>query len=186
LRWKLMQVSGILVHLFLVIATSISFVYDLGKTTTSQPVQWDYHVHSTAILFSPCRFALVDGYTRGGRRPASFDLAVHSLPVASFVVGSLGLAINVAFFVILQQRETNRITLTEGEQHWRKQVLTSFACLANLPMGGAGVGLAFTLGIKAADLKALAAPLIWAVDQACVCPPSHSLAPRALTRPYGT
>ena len=61
--------------------------------------------------------------------------------------------------------EPNRITLTEGEQHWRKQIVTFFGCLLNLLLAGAGVCLALTLGTKAADSKPLIAPLIWAYIQ---------------------
>ena len=61
--------------------------------------------------------------------------------------------------------------LTEGEQHWRKQVVTLFGCLLNLLLAGAGVGLAVALGTKAADSKTLIAPLIWASIQAYVCFP---------------
>ncbi|KAG7285602.1 hypothetical protein NEMBOFW57_010231 [Staphylotrichum longicolle] len=64
--------------------------------------------------------------------------------------------------------EPNRIMLTEGEQHWRKQVVTFFGCLLNVLLAAAGVGLAVTLGTKVADSKSLIAPLIWASIQAYV------------------
>jgi hypothetical protein len=58
--------------------------------------------------------------------------------------------------------------LTEGEQHWRKQVVTFFGCVLNLLLAGAGVGLAGTLGTRTADSKSLIAPLVWALIQAYV------------------
>lgn len=79
--------------------------------------------------------------------------------------------------------EPNRIMLTEGEQHWRKQVVTFFGCLLNVLLAAAGVGLAVTLGTKAADSKSLIAPLIWASIQAYApstpfCKPGLLLPPR--------
>lgn len=73
--------------------------------------------------------------------------------------------------------------LTEGEQHWRKQVVTFFGCLLNTLLAAAGVGLAVTLGNKAADSKSLIAPLIWAsiqayVPSAPICKPGLLLLPR--------
>lgn len=83
-----------------------------------------------------------------------------------FAQGTFGLTVNIALFVMLLAVEPNRITLTESEQHWRKQVVTFFGCVVNLLLAGAGIGLGLTLSIKAADSKPLIAPLILASIQA--------------------
>jgi len=64
--------------------------------------------------------------------------------------------------------EPNKITLTEGEQHWRKQVVTFFGCSLNLLLAGAGFCLAINLSTKATDIKSLIAPLVWTYLQAYV------------------
>lgn len=58
--------------------------------------------------------------------------------------------------------------MTEGEQHWRRQIVTLFGCLLNLLLAGAGICLAVTLGIKAVESKPLLAPLLWTYIQAYV------------------
>jgi hypothetical protein len=92
--------------------------------------------------------------------------------LARFAQGTLGLTVNIALLVLLLAVEPNRITLTESEQHWRKQVVTVFGCVVNLLLAGAGIGLGLTLSIKAADSKPLIAPLILASIQAYVEPES--------------
>lgn len=64
--------------------------------------------------------------------------------------------------------EPNRITLTEGEQHWRKQVVTFFGCLLNLILAGAGLRLAVTLGTHTAESKMMVGPLMWTAIQVYV------------------
>lgn len=82
--------------------------------------------------------------------------------------GSLGFSINIALLAALLAVEPIEITLTEGEQHWRKQVVTFFGCLLNLLLAGAGFCLAVNLGLKAADSKLLIAPLLGTYFQAYV------------------
>jgi hypothetical protein len=89
-----------------------------------------------------------------------------------FVQGILGFTVNIALLVLLLAAEPNRITLTESEQHWRKQAVTILACVVNLLLAAAGIGLGLTLSIKAADSKPLIAPLILASIQAYVKPES--------------
>jgi hypothetical protein len=93
----------------------------------------------------------------------------------SRVQASVGLVLTTVLFALLLRGEKNRISLTEGEQHWRKQVLTFFACLLHLLLAGAGTGLAIALGsnMKIFDSTALVAPLIWASIQAFVPHFSH-------------
>jgi hypothetical protein len=82
------------------------------------------------------------------------------------VQGALGLVLNAGLFIVLLAVEPNRITLTESEQHWRKQIVTFFGCVLNLLFAGAGIGLA--LGMKEAESTALILPLVWASIQAYV------------------
>ncbi len=180
-----MHVWGILAHLGLVVAASIGFLCDVGQTTqTTGP--WGY---SAAAQVHPCRYALMAGGGFHVEDRLSYDMATRPLLMTSVMVvsplwnlfgninirnayhlaqGALGLALNTALFILLLKVEPNRIMLTEGEQHWRKQVVTLFGCLLNLLLGGAGFALAIALGIKAADSKTLIAPLIWASIQAYV------------------
>ncbi|KAK4118119.1 hypothetical protein N657DRAFT_651619 [Parathielavia appendiculata] len=94
--------------------------------------------------------------------------------MACLGVGTVGLVLNIALFALLLILDPNRITLTEGEQYWRKQTATLFGCLLNLLLAGAGVGLAIALGIRARDVGAmrLISPLIWASIQVYVEFPS--------------
>ena len=64
--------------------------------------------------------------------------------------------------------EANDVTLTEGEQHWRRQLVTFFGSVLNLLLAGAGVGLAVASGTKTARSRTLIAPLVWASIQAYV------------------
>ncbi|KAK4156348.1 hypothetical protein C8A00DRAFT_30740 [Chaetomidium leptoderma] len=161
-KWKLMHVLSILAHLGLVVAASASFLYDIGKTTGPvRTVQWS-HYYPTGADVHPCSLAVMNGLGNG----STFDMATQKLLKTCLVVGSLGLTLNVALLALLLAVEPNRIMLTEGEQHWRKQIVTFFGCLLNLLLAAAGIGLAVTLGTKAADSKALIAPLIWASIQA--------------------
>ncbi|KAK3298058.1 uncharacterized protein B0H64DRAFT_474068 [Chaetomium fimeti] len=158
-RWKMMHLWGILAHLGLVVAVAISYIYDLDKTARSIP--W---VHSTAAEMNPgpCRLALSAGSNNG----FTFDRSTQALLKACLVVGSLGFTINIILLALLLVVEPNRISLTEGEQHWRRQIVTLFGCLLNLLLAGGGVCLAASLGIKATDSKALLAPLLCTYVQA--------------------
>jgi hypothetical protein len=109
-------------------------------------------------------------------RPCPTGIILHplsDLPNSSFFVqGTLGLTVNIALLILFLAVEPNRITLTESEQHWRKQVVTVFACVVNLLLAGAGIGLGLPLSIKAADSSPLIVPLILTSIQAYVKPES--------------
>lgn len=96
------------------------------------------------------------------------------MPRAHSSQGTLGLTLNVALFTLLLALEPAKAALTEGEQHWRKQVVTFFGCVLNVLLAGAGVGLAGALGIKTSDSTSLIAPLVGASIQAYV---SHNSMP---------
>ncbi|KAK3898526.1 hypothetical protein C8A05DRAFT_18912 [Staphylotrichum tortipilum] len=163
LRWKLMHIWGILVHLFLVVAATIGFLCDLSKPY--QLERWEYLSHPTATALHPCRFHAAIESNDG----LAFNKAARiGLLKITLGLGTSGLVITTALFALLLRGEKNRIALTEGEQHWRKQVLTLFACLLNLLLAGAGASLTVVVGInmKMVDSKALIAPLIWASLQA--------------------
>lgn len=72
---------------------------------------------------------------------------------------------NIGLFILLLRAERTKVTLTEGEQHWRKQVVTFFSCIANLLLAGAGIGLAGALGMRLSESKSMIAPLVWASIQ---------------------
>ncbi|KAL2265131.1 hypothetical protein VTJ83DRAFT_6231 [Remersonia thermophila] len=151
LCWKLMHVACILVHLNLMVAVAVSYIYDLGRSTRS--VRW-----ATPALTDSNRCVSVPGLV--SQSPFTFDAASHILLKACFLVGMLGFIFNITLFVFLLAVEPNRITLTEGEQHWRKQVVTFFGCCLNVLLACASVGLAFTLSVKTSDYGALIAPFI--------------------------
>jgi hypothetical protein len=189
-----MHILVILAHLGLIVAASITYVYYLGKAV--QSVHWTRP--ETAVEIHPCTLSLSGVFGDG----FNFDMALRTLLMACLVVvssqppspgthtpalsdmltrrsvclpvtqGSVGLTLNIALFALLLVVEPNRITLTEGEQHWRKQTVTFFGCLLNLLLAGSGVGLAVALGIRAPDSKQMIAPLVWASIQVYVNPPS--------------
>ncbi|KXX81667.1 hypothetical protein MMYC01_202047 [Madurella mycetomatis] len=158
-RWRLMHVSGILAHFGLTIAAGICYIYNLGFDTA--PVEWG-SMNKTSTDMNPCNFALMGGFGNWG----SFDVAVRTLLITCLIVGPLGAVINIVIFILLLATEVNKVTLTEGEQYWRKQIVTFFGCVLNLVLTGAGGALAGTLGVKTAESKSLIAPLIWALIQA--------------------
>ncbi|KAH6613267.1 hypothetical protein F5144DRAFT_661263 [Chaetomium tenue] len=158
-RWKLMHVWGILAHLGLVVAVAINYIYDLDKATRS--ITWS-HLSAVETSSRPRELALV----AASSDVFTFDRSTHALLKACLIMGSLGFTINVILLALLLAVEPNRISLTEGEQHWRRQVVTLFGCLLNLLLAGAGVCLAATLGIKVAESKPLLAPLLWTYIQA--------------------
>ncbi|KAK4239226.1 hypothetical protein C8A03DRAFT_14363 [Achaetomium macrosporum] len=159
-RWKLVHIFSILAHLGLAIAASISYVCDVNKSTRLLQSQWSY---SSMTNVNPCHHLALQSEFGDG---FMFDMAARTLLMTCLVVGALGLALNAALFIVLLAVEPNRITLTESEQHWRKQIVTFFGCILNLLLAGAGIGLA--LGMGAADSKLLIPPLVWASIQAPV------------------
>ena len=84
--------------------------------------------------------------------------------------GALGLVLNISLFLGLLAAEASKPKLTEGEQHWRKQVITFFGCTSNLLLAVAGVGLAAAMGAHVPSSKSLIIPLVWASIQAYVSP----------------
>jgi hypothetical protein len=78
------------------------------------------------------------------------------------------LVTNIGLFIILLRAERTKVTLTEGEQHWRKQIVTFFSCISNLLLAGAGLGLAGALGMRLSESRSLITPLVWAAIQVCV------------------
>jgi hypothetical protein len=85
--------------------------------------------------------------------------------------GTIGFVLNIVLFIFLLAVEPNRITLTEGEQHWRKLVVTFFGCVLNFLLACSAVGLTFTLSTKVADYSPLIAPLICTYIQGYVAYP---------------
>ncbi|KAL2140030.1 hypothetical protein VTI28DRAFT_4338 [Corynascus sepedonium] len=158
-RWKLMHLWGISAHLGLIAAVAISYLYHLE--IINQPLSWS---HSPTISGSHC-MAGIETQTGLESENAS-KMAVQTLLKACLILGSGGFATNIALFAALMAVEPNKITLTEGEQHWRKQVVTFFGCSLNLLLAGAGFCLAINLSTKATDIKSLIAPLVWTYLQA--------------------
>jgi len=78
------------------------------------------------------------------------------------------MVINVGLFMALLAADKTDYSLTESEQHWRKQVVTFFGCLFNLIMTCAGTSLAGAMAARTADSRLLIAPLLWASIQVCV------------------
>ncbi|KAL2133436.1 hypothetical protein VTI74DRAFT_2322 [Chaetomium olivicolor] len=104
-----------------------------------------------------------------GRHEASLSHACDNPSSAfAFLQGTLGLFLSVVLLIVLMALERHERTLTEGEQHCRKLTATFFGCTVNLLLTGAAVGLASTLGVKAAENKPLIAPVFWASIQAYV------------------
>ncbi|KAK0736099.1 hypothetical protein B0T21DRAFT_383740 [Apiosordaria backusii] len=158
-RWKLIHILSILAHLGLVCAGSVSYVYNLGQN--ARPLEWTSLKISNADP-NPCPLTLMDGIGSWG----AFDVAGRTLLMSCIFVGALGLTINVAAFGMLLSMETHRVALTEGQQHWRKQIITVFACVLNIFLAGAGVGMAGILGTKIIESKSMIMPLVWASIQA--------------------
>ncbi|KAK4101792.1 hypothetical protein N658DRAFT_38219 [Parathielavia hyrcaniae] len=156
-RWKMMHISVLLAHLGLIVAAGISYLYEIDAGTSS--IRRRPHQLVVSEMMHPCTLSragmFVDGLTS--------DVASRTLIMACLVVGTIGLVLNISLFALLLILEPNRITLTEGERHWRKQTATFFGCLLNLLLAGAGVGLAIALGTRARDTGAmrLIPPLMW-------------------------
>lgn len=78
----------------------------------------------------------------------------------------MGLIISMASFASLMAVEPNKVDLTEGEQHWRRQLVTLFSCIFNIILASAGLGLAAALGIQVSSAHSLITPLVFAAIQA--------------------
>jgi hypothetical protein len=187
----LVHVLCILTHFGMTIAAAIGYIYNHDQDRVTGLSDWSY---LTTANVKPCHFALSGGL----KHRATADMTARTLLVAclgvvssvlitpshptqpcinsdytppssfAFSQGTIGLGLNVILFALLLATEINNITLTEGEQYWRRQVVTLFGCVLNLLLAGAGVGLALTLGTKEAGSRLLIAPLIWASIQAYV------------------
>jgi hypothetical protein len=187
----LVHVLCILTHFGMTIAAAIGYIYNHDQDRVTGLSDWSY---LTTANVKPCHFALSGGL----KHRATADMTARTLlvaclgvvssvlitpshptqpcinsdytPPSSFALsqGTIGLGLNVILFALLLATEINNITLTEGEQYWRRQVVTLFGCVLNLLLAGAGVGLALTLGTKEAGSRLLIAPLIWASIQAYV------------------
>ncbi|KAK4130278.1 hypothetical protein BT67DRAFT_437109 [Trichocladium antarcticum] len=155
--WKLMHILAILVHLSLTTASAISYAYNHGQNRAEEPAYWSY---LRAADGNPCHRLALSSRVENWVTPNQTSI------MACLAVGTIGLAVNVVVFTILLTLETNNITLTEGEQHWRRQVATFSGCVSNLLLAGAGVGLVVNLGTDVIGSKLLIAPLVWASIQA--------------------
>ncbi|VBB83603.1 Putative protein of unknown function [Podospora comata] len=153
-RWKLLHLLSILVHLGLVCAGSVAYVYNLGQNT--RPLERTSLTISSADS-NPCPLTMVDGIGGWG----AFDVAGRTLLMSCIFLGALGLTINIAAFGLLLSMEIHRVALTEGQQHWRKQIVTVFACVLNIFLSGAGVGMASILSTRVAESKSMIVPLVW-------------------------
>ncbi|KAL2158740.1 hypothetical protein VTH06DRAFT_3931 [Thermothelomyces fergusii] len=151
-RWKLMHLWGISAHFGLVVTAAIGYICQLG--TTARPERWS-RAMTAARETSGCNPVM-----------AAPDSETHMLLRACLILGSLGFGTNIVIFVALLAMERIQVALTEGEQHWRKQVVTFFGCLLSLLLAGAGFCLAVQLSSRAAESKFLIAPLVWTYFQA--------------------
>ncbi|KAK3997026.1 hypothetical protein QBC44DRAFT_230198 [Cladorrhinum sp. PSN332] len=167
-RWKMLHVLSILAHLGLICGGSVAYVYNNVGHRSSTALQ---QLHNTGFKImtttdhEPCPFtwmSLDDDLQNRG----AFDVASRTLLLACIFVGVFGLIINVGMFCLLLAVETNKVTLTEGQQHWRKQIVTFFACVLNVILAAAGVGLAGSLSANVGETKSMMAPLILASLQA--------------------
>ncbi|KAK4183937.1 hypothetical protein QBC35DRAFT_506972 [Podospora australis] len=170
LGWKGVHVLCILAHLGLLCAGSVTYAYNLGHETRSAPwtsnfssFQWA-NLHKATTNLNPCPMAFLDDL--GATGWGGFDVGSRTLLMSCISLGAIGLVINIAAFVILLTLEPTRVTLTEGQQHWRKQIVTFFTCVLNVLLAGAGIGLLVLLGSKMADSKSMIPPLVWASIQA--------------------
>ncbi|KAK1761509.1 hypothetical protein QBC47DRAFT_397473 [Echria macrotheca] len=162
--WKLTHMLCILAHLGLIVGGAIAYVYNKMSRDTAM-VEWARLGGINTGRAAPCSrdLQLVLGSEMAMSAP--LDVALHTLPLCCLALGALGLAVNTTLFVVLLGAETVDANLTEGEQHWRKQVVTFFSCISNLLLAGAGVALAGALGMKLLGSKSLITPLVWASVQ---------------------
>ncbi|KAK3314852.1 hypothetical protein B0H66DRAFT_323828 [Apodospora peruviana] len=158
--WKLTHVLSILAHLGLIVSAGIAYIYNMAKDT--QAAETSNVIMADSV---PCTLAIMRGLGNWG----SMDMLLHTLLVSCISVGILGLIVTIVLFYILLAVEPTKVALTEGEQHWRRQVVTFFSCIFNVILAGAGLGLAVALGIKVMSSKSLITPLAWAAIQAPIC-----------------
>ncbi|KAK5661054.1 hypothetical protein OQA88_12433 [Cercophora sp. LCS_1] len=166
--WKLTHVLCILAHLGLAAAGAIAYVYNnVGRE--SRLLDWsrmamtmNMNTNDAAPHAAPCPHVDFQRMlTASLGITNTLDVALQTLPKSSLVLGLLGLVTNIGLFVLLLGVERVNTKLTEGEQHWRKQVVTFFSCISNLLLAGAGVALAGAMGMKLPGSKSLITPLVW-------------------------
>ncbi|KAK4214970.1 hypothetical protein QBC37DRAFT_138784 [Rhypophila decipiens] len=162
--WKLTHVLCIMAHLGLVVAAGVVYIYNMAKQSERMTEKCS-NIDLTSTDSLPCSLALVSGYGNFG----SIDLLLHTLLVSCLSVGIMGLVISMASFATLMAVEPTKVALTEGEQHWRKQVVTLFSCIFNIILAGAGLGLAAALGLRVSNSRSLITPLVFAAIQAPMC-----------------
>ncbi|KAK0651125.1 hypothetical protein B0T16DRAFT_73420 [Cercophora newfieldiana] len=165
--WKLVHVLSILAHLGLAAAGAVAYVYNASHEFR-MVAPWGSLGRRSA---APCHGGISSqqmmfmAASDEASSMALVDVALHTLPMSCLAVGVLGLATNIGLFIILLRAERTKVTLTEGEQHWRKQIVTFFSCISNLLLAGAGIGLAGVLGTKLSESMSLIMPMVWAAIQ---------------------
>ncbi|KAK1828312.1 hypothetical protein QBC39DRAFT_393272 [Podospora conica] len=165
--WKLTHVLCILGHLGLVAGASIAYVYNASKDRRT--LGWADMAGFEMGRATPCNHGhgLVVARNWQYATPEALDAAaLQTLPMSAMALGGLGLVLNIGLFVVLLGAETSKPRLTEGEQHWRKQIITFFGCAANLILAVAGVSLAAAMGVRISDSKSLITPLVCIALQA--------------------
>ncbi|KAM7186943.1 hypothetical protein V8F20_011172 [Naviculisporaceae sp. PSN 640] len=164
LGWKLTHVLCIMAHLGLVVAAGVVYIYNMARQSERMAEKCS-NIDLTSTNSLACSLAFVSGFGSFG----SIDLLLHTLLVSCFSVGIMGVIISMASFAGLMAVEPNRVALTEGEQHWRRQLVTLFSCIFNIILAGAGIGLAAALGIQVSRSPSLITPLVFAAIQAPMC-----------------
>lgn len=188
----------ILGHLGLIIAGVVAFIHNLQSeadnldATSQQPTTIVMNLSDDQTVINSdthsCNIVLqqglgngADGKSRIGH--SNFGIIINELlPVASVIVGTIGLILNIGIFAALLAVETTsaKVTLTESEQHWRKKIVTVSCCVFNLLLAGAGIGLAGAMGIRLSNVggrqsamseseRSLIAPLVLGAIQAPLC-----------------
>ncbi|KAK3392202.1 hypothetical protein B0T20DRAFT_50045 [Sordaria brevicollis] len=196
--WKLTHLLCILGNLGLIIAGVVAFIHNLQNeadymdATSHQPTTIVMNLSNDQTVINSdahsCNIVLQQGLGngangKGGVGHSSFGIIVNELlPVASVIVGTIGLILNIGIFAALLAVETTsaKVALTEGEQHWRKKIVTVSCCVFNLLLAGAGIGLAGAMGIRLSNVggrqsgmseseRSLIAPLVLGSVQAPLC-----------------
>jgi len=181
IRWKLTHVLVILAHVGLILAGVMAYIFYLGNDVRIVNLGKVAAVKSMGLLQSPPQsspcgtneggvvslsmMTTADGNSAFGILDPQFEMASRILPISCIILGTLGMVINVGLFMALLAADKTDYSLTESEQHWRKQVVTFFGCLFNLIMTCAGTSLAGTMAARTADSRLLIAPLLWASIQ---------------------
>ncbi|KAL0470053.1 hypothetical protein QR685DRAFT_522669 [Neurospora intermedia] len=197
-RWKLTHILCILGHLGLIIAGVVAFIHNLESeadnfdSISQQPTSIVMNMSDDQTVINAdtksCTIVLVQGLGNGadgksGSGHSNFGIIVNELlPVASVIVGTIGLLLNIGIFAALLAVESTsaKVNLTEGEQHWRKKIVTVSCCVFNLLLAGAGIGLAGAMGIRLSSVggrhlgmseseRSLIAPLVLGAVQAPLC-----------------